>query len=167
MFNFRKHKPNLNPSDIYDVLRQYLVNGTPISEFLTNSEQPFKQTGTILNLDLRLPDACNPEQIHHDLSQKLHLLGVSEINMNITLYKTETAKAQKGDSKTLPQITDAMIQQQAVIQDSPAQNPQSGQDEPPITKKASTQSDLAPHPRIAHIIVVASGKVAWVNRPPQ
>ena len=164
MFNFKKNKPSLNPSDIHDVLRQYLVNGTPISEFLTNSEQPFKQTGTILNLNLRLPDDCQPEQIHHDLNQKLHLLGVSEINMNITLYRAETAKAQKGESKTLPPlvklptVTDAMIKQQAMIQDSPAQNPQSGQDEPPITKKASTQSDLAPHPRIAHIIVVASGK---------
>ncbi len=30
--------------------------------------------------------------------------------------------------------------------------------EAPITKRAPTQADLAPHPRIRHIVVVASGK---------
>lgn len=101
MFNFKKNKPVLNQADIHTVLQNYTVSGSPISEFLTKTEQ----NGTILNLDLRLPDDCNPEQIHHDLSQKLHLLGVSEINMNITLFKAQQ-QPQKGDSKTLPKITD-------------------------------------------------------------
>lgn len=142
MFNFKKNKPVLNQTDIQTVFQNYLFNDTPINDFLTKTEQ----NGTILNLDLRLPDDCNPEQIHHDLSQKLHLLGVSEINMNITLFKAKQ-QPQKAESKTLPKITDAMA--------TPQSQPN---DEPPITKKAPAQSDLAPHPRIKHIIVVSSGK---------
>lgn len=147
MFNFKKNKIVLNQNDIQTVLQNYPLNNKPISEFVTKSDM----SGTVLNLDLRLPDDCNPEQIHHDLSQKLHLLSVSEVNMNVTLFKTQSS--QKGDSKTLPKITDAMIKKEAVIQDNPAKN-----EEPPIIKKAPTQSDLAPHPRIKHIIVIASGK---------
>lgn len=141
MFNFLKTKPALNQSEIDAVLKNYAINGTPINDFLTKSEQH----GTVLNLDLRLPDNCNPEQIHHDLSQQLHLLGVSEINMNVTLFKAQ--QPQKGDSKTLPKVTNAM----------PAKA-EANADEPPITKKAPSQADLTPHPRITHIIVVSSGK---------
>lgn len=154
MFNFKKNKPDINQADLHTVLQHYLVNGSPISEFLTNSEQ----SGTVLNLDLRLPNDCNPEQIHHDLSQKLHRLGVSEINMNITLFKTQTVKPLKGESKNLPKITDAMSGKPAVSSGNLSENLNQPADEPPITKKAPSQRDLTPHPRIKHIIVVASGK---------
>ncbi|MFW2176813.1 MULTISPECIES: iron-sulfur cluster carrier protein ApbC [unclassified Moraxella] len=154
MFNFKKNKPTLNQAEIDNVLQNHLVNGTPLSEFLTKTTQ----NGTVLTLDLRLPDDCNAEQIHHELSQRLHLLGVSEINMNVTLFKAElkTENPQKGDSKTLPKTTNAMPQPKKVQAQAQAHTTET--DEPPITKKATAQSDLTPHPRIQHIIVVASGK---------
>lgn len=159
MFEFLKAKNTavLDENAIQTVLAEYQVNGEPLNQYLTQ----IKTHGTSLTLDLRLPDDCDPEQIHHELSQRLHLLGVSEINMNINLFRQEKPNLvspqhnHKGSGSTLPKVTDAMvtsqsIKQQAVIQkDLP---------EPPITKKAPSQSDLTPHPRIAHIIVVASGK---------
>ncbi len=149
MFNFLKNKTNslIDEHGIAQVLQQYKLNDQPIGQFVTQQQRQ----GSVLNLTLRLPDDCNPEQIHHDLSQRLHLLGVSEVNMNITLFNAEPVKAQtttKGESKTLPKVTDAMLSQ--------ANN--AHQDEPHISKKATSQSDLTPHPRIKHIIVVASGK---------
>lgn len=155
MFNFLKNKPDsllahsIDEQRIEQIFQDYRVNGQPI---VTCISQQSRQ-GSVLNLDLRLPDTSNPEQIHHDLSQRLHLVGISEVNMNITLYKAEaqsSAALTKGAGKTLPKTTNIMPAEKT--------QPQASEDEPPITKKATTQSDLTPHPRIAHIIVVASGK---------
>lgn len=53
----------------------------------------------------------------------------------------------KGSSKTLPKTIDAAA---------PAKSAEAS--EPAITKRAPTQASLQPHPRIKHILVVASGK---------
>lgn len=128
MFEFLKAKNTaiLDENAIQTALADYRVNGEPLSQYLAQ----IKTHGTSLTLDLRLPDDCNPEQIHHELSQKLHLLGVSEINMNITLFRQEKPNSaspqhnHKASSSTLPKVTDAMvnsqsIKQQAVIQKEP------------------------------------------------
>ena len=52
----------------------------------------------------------------------------------------------KGSAKTLPKTIDAAASNKTAAA------------EPPITKRAPTQSSLQPHPRIKHILVVASGK---------
>lgn len=149
MFGFGKNKKPIDSTILDTVLSEYQVQGKPIKDYITN----VNQAGHSLNLDMRLPDDCNPEQIHHALSQKLHIHGVGEINMNITLYNAQNT-GQKGSGKTLPKVTDAMP--------SPSPSHQSPhtteKDEAPITKKATSQADLTPHPRIQHIIVVASGK---------
>ena len=153
MFNFLKTKTpaasaTVDEQGVARVFQDYQVNQQPIQAFITQQTRQ----GSILTLDLRLPDSSSPEQIHHDLSQRLHLAGISEVNMNITLYRADTPK--KGDSKTLPQTTDIMAKPKTL----PKAQPPSTDTEPPITKKASSQSELTPHPRITHIIVVASGK---------
>ena len=56
--------------------------------------------------------------------------------------------------KAMPKTTNAMDNQHK-----PAANADSNTTvEPPITKAAPTQASLAAHPRIRHIIVVASGE---------
>jgi ATP-binding protein involved in chromosome partitioning len=157
MFNFLKNKTVIDEQAIHQVLQTYRVADKPIGELI--SQQQLQ--GNVLNLTLRLPHDSNPEQIHHELSQQLHLLGVREVNMNVTMMNKATAAPPKqtdtlkGSGHTLPkavpQTTDAMAKPSAQAHTTET-------DEPPITKKAPSQSDLTPHPRIKHIIVVASGK---------
>ena len=156
MFNFIKPKTvaTVDESTLNQLFDDYRVNNQPIRQYVKG----VKQQGNSLTLDLRLPDDCNPEQIHHDLSQKLHIHGVSEVNMNITLFDSTTAPkpTTKGSGSTLPKTTNAMPpvtqaapQSDKLVTETP---------EPAIAKKATTQAELTPHPRIEHIIVVASGK---------
>lgn len=140
MFGFIKNKKPIDKTLLDKVFDDYLVNGQPIKQYLTN----VSQSADSLTLDLRLPNDCDPQKIHNELSQRLHIHGVGEINMNITLYEAKET-SYKGSAKTLPKTTNAM-------------SPQTPNEEPPISKKAPLQADLAPHPRILHIIVVASGK---------
>ena len=155
MFNFIKPKTvaTVDESTLNQLFDEYHVNNQPIRHYVKG----IKQQGSSLTLDLRLPDDCNPEQIHHDLSQKLHIHGVSEVNMNITLFDSTTAPkpTTKGSGSTLPKTTNAMppVTQTAPKSDKlVTENP-----EPAIAKKATTQAELTPHPRIEHIIVVVSG----------
>lgn len=157
MFNFIKPKTAATPAvlddaTLHQIFDDYQVHGQSIGQYIKG----VKQQGSSLTLDLRLPDDCNPEQIHHDLSQQLHIHGVSEVNMNITLFDANSTPTPttKGSGATLPKTTNAMPQAKATVTDAATTNG----DEPPITKKATTQAELTPHPRIQHIIVVASGK---------
>lgn len=134
MFSFKKLK-KIDEQDLQKVFHIFQLANQPIANFIQKTDIQ----GDVLNLHLRLPDDIDVEKFHNELSSKLHLHGVSEVNMNVTLYKSE----QKTE-KSLPKTTNAMQSAQS--------------DEPPITKSAPTQDSLAPHPRIRHIIVVASGK---------
>lgn len=132
MFNFMKNKKKKPVDDtIQTILTNYQVHEQSLTHFIT----AIQQTGNRLTLDLQLPDSIDPEKIHRELSQKLHLYGIQEINMNVKIVaipKQETAKH-------LPKTTNAMPTEQPI-------------------KKAPTQAELSPHPRIQHILVVASGK---------
>lgn len=69
------------------------------------------------------------------------MLGVEEVNLNVMLSDTVSPPTSGASAQIFTPTKDK------------------GQDEEtPITKHAPKQSDLSPHPRIRHIIVVASGK---------
>uniref|UniRef100_UPI0030D79762 iron-sulfur cluster carrier protein ApbC n=1 Tax=uncultured Psychrobacter sp. TaxID=259303 RepID=UPI0030D79762 len=107
-----------------------------------------------LTLDLRLPHSSDPEVIQQELGQLLRPHGIEVIHMNVRLPappKASSASLPKSSATSMPKTTDAMAgstQSQAARSDA----------EPAITKAAPTQASLAAHPRIRHIIVVASGK---------
>ncbi len=117
----------------------------------------FQHHGDTVTLDLRLDEQANPEEVQRQLGLKLKPLGIEEVNLNITLLpkangvntmsdnSSMPVSSTKGSAKTLPKTIDAAAKQ-------------STEAEPPITKRAPTQSSLQPHPRIKHILVVASGK---------
>jgi len=137
MFNFIKKRGQAPDSKVIDeVLENYQINGKSIQNYLTKMTLDQDE----LTLDLRLPPEVDPETLQQELGSVLHLHGVKAIHMNV-----HVSAATKGESKILPKTTDAMA--------SNADN-----SEPPITKAAPTQAQIAPHPRIRHIIVVASGK---------
>lgn len=158
MFNFmKKNKPTPKTetpqqraerdSAVDKVLLGYEVGALSIATMVLGLER----NGEELTLDLRLPEDSSPETIQQELGQLLHPHGIKTIHMNVRL-----SAPGKGAGSTLPKqmpkTTDAMANQSKP-------NAQSNSDsEPPITKAAPTQASLAAHPRIRHIIVVASGK---------
>lgn len=78
--------------------------------------------------------------------------------MNITLYRADTPKKVIAKPCRKPPI---------LWQTQPCQKPNRLAPTPNHpSPKASSQSELTPHPRITHIIVVASGKGGWENPPP-
>lgn len=122
-----------------------------------NELTKFRHHGDTVTLDLRLDEEANPEEVQRQLGLKLKPLGIEEVNLNIALLPKATGvntmsdnssmpvSSTKGSAKTLPKTIDAAAKQSTAA-------------EPPITKRAPTQSSLQPHPRIKHILVVASGK---------
>lgn len=155
MFNFMKKKSNSESetpqqraerdSAVDKVLLGYEVNTVSIATMVTGLER----NGDQLTLDLRLPQNSSPETIQQELRQLLQPHGIHTIHMNVRLPAPE-----KGAGSTLPKpmpkTINAMDSQPSPSTDANA--------EPPITKAAPTQASLAAHPRIRHIIVVASGK---------
>ena len=158
MFNFmKKNKPTTKTetpqqqaerdSAVDKVLLGYEVGTISIATMVTGLER----NGEELTLDLRLPQDSNPETIQQELGQLLHPHGIKTIHMNVRL----PAPAKGAGStlpKQMPKTTDAMASQ------SKSSDHANTNSEPPITKAAPTQASLAAHPRIRHIIVVASGK---------
>ena len=158
MFNFMKKKSKAETpqqraerdSAVDKVLLGYEVGTVSIATMVTGLERD----GQVLTLDLRLPKDSNPEQIQQELGQLLHPHGIRTIHMNVRL-PADVKGAGASLPKSMPKTTDAMATH-AKPATQAEQEPTSG--EPPITKAAPTQASLAAHPRIRHIIVVASGK---------
>lgn len=158
MFNFmKKNKPTPKTetpqqraerdSAVDKVLLGYEVGTLSIATMVLGLER----NGEELTLDLRLPEDSSPETIQQELGQLLHPHGIKTIHMNVRL-----SAPSKGAGSTLPKqmpkTTDAMANQSKPSAQSNSDS------EPPITKAAPTQASLTAHPRIRHIIVVASGK---------
>ncbi len=141
-------------SAVDKVLLGYEIGAVSIATMVTGLERD----GEALTLDLRLPKDSNPEVIQQELGQLLHPHGITTIHMNVRLPAPE-----KGSGSSLPKKMPKTINAMD-SQSKPAINPDSHSSdnsnnaEPPITKAAPTQASLAAHPRIRHIIVVASGK---------
>ena len=157
MFNFiKKRTPSQseNPqqqaardSAVDKVLLGYHVGNTSIAQMVTG----LNRDGDQLTLDLRLPHDSDPETVQQELGKLLQPHGIKTIHMNVRL----PAPAKGAGStlpKKMPKTTDAMASQ------SKSSDHANTNSEPPITKAAPTQASLAAHPRIRHIIVVASGK---------
>jgi len=159
MFNFIKKRASSKSetpeqqaaldSAVDKVLLGYHVGKSSIATMVTGLERD----GDQLTLDLRLPQDSDPEVIQQELGSLLHPHGIRVIHMNVRLPASAKG-AGSSLPKAMPKTTNAMEKQTkpSVTTDS------SNQAEPPITKAAPTQASLTAHPRIRHIIVVASGK---------
>lgn len=166
MFNFMKKK-NTTPSEtpqqqaaldsaVDKVLLGYHINDTSIATMVTGLER----AGGELTLDLRLPLESDPETIQKDLGELLRPHGIQAIHMNVRLPAVV-----KGAESSLPKVPTApksaipaMPKTIDAMSATSSSTKTASEPEAPITKTAPTQASLAPHPRIRHIIVVASGK---------
>lgn len=142
MFNPFKKKNKIHVSDIDLVIADFKLYGKPLSTFIEQKEI----CDDTLNISLKIhkdADQHAIESVYNDLRARLHLLGVAEVNFNVVL----------SDKVAPPQNTPDNGKSVQTFTPIP-----STKDEPTPTKSAPKQSDIPPHPRIRHIIVVASGK---------
>ena len=156
MFNFMKKKPTAQKetpeqkaaldSAVDKVLLGYHVGDSSIATMVTGLER----NGGELTLELRLPHESDPEAIQQALGQLLQPHGIQSIHMNVRI-----PAPMKGEGSSLPKTTNAMDSHSKPVAKSDDSTVNS---EPPIIKQAPTQASLSAHPRIRHIIVVASGK---------
>nr|WP_228707267.1 Mrp/NBP35 family ATP-binding protein [Moraxella lacunata] len=132
-------------SDIDKVLQDFRLYGQALPTFIDDKSLH----DDTLDIALRVhknADQAELEQVYHDLRARLHLIGVAEVNLNVVLSDKVAPTASAVQTHT-PQSSNQ----------TPNQIPSHTADDTP-TKSAPKQSDIAPHPRIRHIIVVASGK---------
>lgn len=128
---FKKDKTTMTAID--KVLDEFKLGGQPLMQMISKKEQN-KDT---LNIDLTLPNGVSQQEletIYQALQTKLYSIGIVETNLNVAMTDHVTSKV-----------------------DTQMHTPPS-QAEPTIAKAAPQQKDLAMHPRIRHILVVASGK---------
>lgn len=142
-------------AQIDQILTTQHLPGTQISiaSLITQSQQQ----NDVLGLTLKLPAGYQGdfEQLHHNLAQALESLGIKELNLNLIEQKVSAnsapAATQQRSTTHLPPVTDA----------SSSTVSEAVQREEALTSRRPappTQSQLKAHPRIKHIIVVASGK---------
>ena len=177
MFNFMKKKEKSETphqkaqldSAVDKVLLGYHIDNVSIATMVTG----LARAGDELTLDLRLPLKSDPEVIQKELGVLLRPHGIQAIHMNVRLpapikgsgsnlpkqaEKQALASAAQS-SKPMPKTVNAMdVSKKATASKPIDSQPTNNDGEAPITKTAPTQASLAAHPRIRHIIVVASGK---------
>lgn len=126
---FKKSKIDVKAVD--EILANTKLFGKPITSFITDKSAHEDVLDVSLKID-STADERELERSYHALQSQLQGVGVGELNFHVS----KTAKV--SSAKTFhPKET------------TPANSPQ---------KTAPTQDDIAPHPRIRHTIVIASGK---------
>lgn len=146
MFSFGKQSANKKNRVVQAALAEKLTGFSvhdgksekPLSHYVQSADIKDDTSGYVVTLTLKLPTSIDksPETIHVELSKQLQSEGVRELNLNIIKEKVQSGQP----ANALPKTTNAA----------------SAKTQP--TGKAPVQSQLPAHPRIKHIIVVASGK---------
>nr|WP_228133112.1 iron-sulfur cluster carrier protein ApbC [Alkanindiges illinoisensis] len=127
-----------------------------------------QQQNDVLGLTLKLPagyqvtSEADFEQLHNSLASDLEKAGIRELNLHFVTQKASGSQQQQSQVN-LPPVTNAQAQSAVQRQTAHAEAGRSEavQREDQLTAKRPappTQSQLQAHPRIKHVIVVASGK---------
>lgn len=114
----------------HDSIKQILTNYTVDNRPLMDCVQHMQLDKDVLTLSLRLPDGLDVERIHAELGEQLHKQGIHQLDMNVALMgQSQTAQIHTPNRTTVSK-----------------------------SNKPLAQDTLDPHPRIRHIIAIASGK---------
>ncbi|MEB3767465.1 iron-sulfur cluster carrier protein ApbC [Acinetobacter sp. MD2] len=159
----------VNEEEIQRILQHYTLPHS--SNSLKERVSSLQLQGQVLQLSINTypAEAEHLQQIHDELVELLEKAGIQELNLHVIQQKTGKVAAaqasgcgssQHGDTghacsskpkteHTLPPVVDATAKP-TVAETDP--------NNPPIQKAAPQQRDIAPHPRIQHVILVSSGK---------
>ncbi|MFB6347922.1 Mrp/NBP35 family ATP-binding protein [Moraxella sp. ZJ142] len=153
MFNLFKKKKSKN-EQVQAVLDGMTLYHQP---FMTYVEK-LSLTETTLDLQMKIgqtDDTAELEREYHQLQQTLYPMGIEEVNIHVTVVADNDVQADNS-----PKTAHNHAKTNAVQSYEPPKNTiptDDGKDAAP-SKPAPKQSELLAHPRIANIIVVASGK---------
>jgi ATP-binding protein involved in chromosome partitioning len=132
---------------IQDALVATLFEGT--NQTVASAVTKVELNDRILNLNIKLPIGFKgePQALHDQLANALEPIGIQEVNLHLIQQKVsgdaKPAQPPVSTENKLPLVTDASA---PVPTSTPTR---------PVPPK---QTELKAHPRIRHIIVVASGK---------
>ena len=159
---FKPFKSLFADDPVQKVLAQHLLPQTQVTvaSLITQTQRQ----NDCLTLTLKLPAGYkgDPQVLHDQLADALEPHGIGELNLHLVAQKVASGQQQQQSSGVpMPPVVDAAALKStlpdAPAKDSPAQVA-AAQTSAPSRPAPPTQSQLPPHPRIRHVIVVASGK---------
>ena len=158
---FQPFKSLFADDPVQKILEQHLLPNTQVTvaSLITQTQ---RQNDT-LTLTMKLPAGYqgDPQILHDQLADALEPHGVRELNLHLVSQKASGQQQQQSSGVPMPPVVDA-VSLKSTIPDAPAQNSPAqtaqAQTAAPSRPAPPTQSQLPPHPRIRHVIVVASGK---------
>jgi ATP-binding protein involved in chromosome partitioning len=158
---FKPFKSLFADDPVQKILEQHLLPNTQVTvaSLITQTQ---RQNDT-LTLTMKLPAGYqgDPQILHDQLADALEPHGVRELNLHLVSQKANGQQQQQSSGVPMPPVVDAAALK-STIPDAPAQNSPAqiaqAQTAAPSRPAPPTQSQLQPHPRIRHVIVVASGK---------
>jgi ATP-binding protein involved in chromosome partitioning len=159
---FKPFKSLFADDPVQKVLAQHLLPQTQVTvaSLITQTQRQ----NDCLTLTLKLPAGYkgDPQLLHDQLADALEPHGIRELNLHLVAQKVASGQQQQQSSGVpMPPVVDAAALKStlpdAPAKDSPAQVA-AAQTSAPSRPAPPTQSQLPPHPRIRHVIVVASGK---------
>ncbi len=161
MFNLFKKKKSKN-EQVQAVLDAKTLYGQPFMNFVVDQTLD----GDVLTMNMRIgmsDDTAELEREYHHLQQTLYPMGVTEVNINVSIAEQSIANAKdapKPFDKSAAQLANESPKSSVVQSYQPQADtiPTQSADDANPAKPAPKQSELAAHPRITHIVVVASGK---------
>ncbi|MDO5652367.1 MAG: Mrp/NBP35 family ATP-binding protein [Moraxella sp.] len=164
MFQLFK-KAKITIEDVNQVLDKFFLFNAPLTQFIDDKTL----NGDTLNLSLKIhkdADQAELEKVYNELRSRLHLLGIQEVNANVLL--TDKVQALPNSPATASNTAQLFIPNPTHADDlantsdnhshNHSDNHLSNSSQPTHTKTAPKQQELPAHPRIKHIIVIASGK---------
>lgn len=161
---FKPFKSLFGDDPVQKLLEQtHLPNSTvSVSSAITQQQRQ----NDVLNLTLKWSASYGePEAFHQQLSEALYSHGIREINLHLIQEKRQTpqrntAQNQSQSSLPMPPVVDAAAMQSSIpaAPTEPSEQQRQAQTQAPNRPTPPTQAQLPPHPRIRHVIVVASGK---------
>ncbi|MEY2863686.1 MAG: hypothetical protein RLY58_1393 [Pseudomonadota bacterium] len=159
---FKPFKSLFADDPVQKILAQHLLPQTQVTvaSLITQTQRQ----NDCLTLTLKLPAGYkgDPQVLHDQLADALEPHGIRELNLHLVAQKVASGQQQQQSSGVpMPPVVDAAALKStlpdAPAKDSPAQVA-AAQTAAPSRPAPPTQSQLPAHPRIRHVIVVASGK---------
>lgn len=140
----QKSKVTLDNATIDDAIDKVLLgynlsNGVSLAAFVNGLERQ----ADVVNIGLEIPQNLQTDvkQLHLNLSKQLAKHGINEVNIRLLTSKVATSATKAAG---MPKTVNAAVNTNAPHTQA--------------NKKPPSQAELPPHPRIKHIVVVASGK---------
>lgn len=143
MFQLFQKKQTPKPkADIDTQIKQVLAGIELYQSSFLNLVSDMNVSGDVLELFVRLPNDADKQQLqqaYETLQTQVYALGVHEVNLNVAMpAKTPSKQTPTSGVQT--------------------HRPKSDTAQPNDQKTAPNQSQIPAHPRIKHIIAIASGK---------